>query len=94
MQQDAVLGPGGPTHDPGDAIVKAPSRETSDFGVAHWAEAALLMPKKAKKTRAPKRVPHMIPFAFLEVGFERGIVGICVASNLDMPAYGSVTGQQ
>jgi hypothetical protein len=36
----------------------------------------------------------MIPFAFLEVGFVGGIVGICVASNLDMPTNGSVAGRQ
>jgi hypothetical protein len=48
--------------------VKPPSRETSDFGVAHRAEAALLIPKKAKKTRALKRVPHMIPLALLPSG--------------------------
>jgi hypothetical protein len=70
-------------------MVKAPSGQTSDFGVAHRAEAALFRPEKAKKTGAPKRVPHMIPFAFLEMGFIGRIVGIRIASNLDMSTYGS-----
>jgi hypothetical protein len=69
MKQDAVIDPGRTTHYPGDAIVKAPPCERSDFGVAHRTEAALLIPKKAKKTRTPKRVPHMIRFALFEVGF-------------------------
>jgi hypothetical protein len=89
MKQNAVLGTGRTTHYPGNAMVKVPPGETSDFGVAHRTEASLFKPEKAKKTGAPKRVPHMIRFAFLEVGFIGRIVGIRIASNLDMSTYGS-----
>jgi len=74
--------------------VKAPSRDSSDSGITHWAEAALFVPEKAKDTRAPKRVQHVIRFAFLEVGLTGRVVGIRVASNLDMSLDGSTTGQQ
>src|ERR1700694_4785314 len=52
----------------GDVIVKAPPGETGDSGIAHRAETALLIPEKAKNTRTPKRILHMICFAFFEVG--------------------------
>ena len=94
MKQDAVIDLGRTTHYPGDAIMKAPPGERSDFGIAHKAEAALLIPKKAKKTRTPKRDPHMIRFALFEVGFVCRIVGVRVASDLDMSAYGNVAGRQ
>ena len=68
VKQDAVLGTGRATLHSGDAMVKTPPGETGDFGVAHRAEAALFSPEKAKKTGAPKRVPHMVPFAFLPSG--------------------------
>jgi hypothetical protein len=48
MKQDAVLGTGRTTHHPRDAVMKAPSGETGDFSLAHRAEAALVIPKKAK----------------------------------------------
>ena len=94
MKQNAVLDAGRTTHYPGDAMMKAPPGERSDFGVAHRAEAALLHPKKANKARTPKRVPHMIRFALFEVGFICGIVGVRVAFDLDMSTDGSVTGRQ
>ena len=65
MKQNAVLGTGRTTHYPGNAMVKAPPGETIDFGVAYRTEASLFKPEKAKKMGAPKRVPHMIRFAFL-----------------------------
>ena len=48
--------------------MKTPSREPSDFHVAHGAEATLQEPEKAKCSRTPKRFRHMIAFAFFEVG--------------------------
>ena len=74
--------------------MQAPPREASDLGIAHRAEAALFRPEEAKKTRAPKRVSHMIPFTFLEVDFIGRIVGIRIASNLDMSTYGSGAGRE
>ena len=94
VKQNAVLSTARTTHYAGYAVVQAPPREASDFGIAHRAEAALFRPEKAKKTGAPKRVPHMVPFAFLEVGFVGRIVGIRVASNLDMSADGSSAGRE
>ena len=94
VKQDTVLSTARTTHHAGYAVVQAPTGEASDFGIAHRAEAALFRPEEAKKTGAPKRVPHMVPFAFLEVGFVRRIVGIRVASNLDMPADGSSAGRE
>ena len=74
--------------------MKAPSGETGDSGITHRAETALFIPKKAKKTRAPKRVLHMIRFTLFEIGFIGRIVGVRVASDLDMSTYGSVAGRQ
>jgi hypothetical protein len=78
----------------GDAVTKTPARNTGDSELAHRAETALLIPEKAKDTRSPERDLHMIRLAFLEVGFIGRIVGVRVASNLDMSLDGSTTGQQ
>jgi len=69
--------------------VQAPSRDAGDFGLAGQTETPLFMPEIAKNTRASERVPHVIPFSFLEVGFAGGIVGVRVAFNLDMSLDGS-----
>ena len=50
------------------------------------------MPEMAKNTRASERVPHVIRFSFLEVGFAGGIVGVRVAFNLDVSLDGSAFG--
>src|SRR5215471_8283440 len=89
MKENAVLSTARTTHHAGHAVMQAPPREAGDFCVTHRAEAALFIPEIAKKTRAPKRVPHMIPFAFLKVGLIGRLVGIRITSNLDMSAYGS-----
>jgi hypothetical protein len=94
MKQNAVLGAGRTTLQPGDTIVQVPPGKTGDFGVAHQAETMLFIPKKTKKTRTLKRDPHMICFAFLEVGFVGKIVGIRLAFDLDMSTDGSVSCQQ
>ena len=92
VKQNTVLSAARTTHHAGHAIMQAPPREAGDFGITHRAETALFIPEKAKKTRALKRVPHMIPLAFLEVGFIDGIIGVRLALNLDMSAYGSSAG--
>jgi hypothetical protein len=74
--------------------MKAPSGETGDSGLTHRAETVLFVPEKAKKTGASKRIPHMIRFTLFEIGFIGRIVGVRVASNLDMSTYGSVAGRQ
>jgi hypothetical protein len=40
-------------------VVQAPTRDSSDFCIAHSAEPALFMPEKAKRTSTPKRFLHM-----------------------------------
>ena len=55
--------------------MKAPTRDPSDFCIAYRAEPALFIPEKAKSTSTPKRVLHMVCFAFLEVGLKGRVVG-------------------
>ena len=73
--------------------MKSPPGEAGDFGIAHKAKAALFIPEKAKRTRTPKRLQHMIRFAFLEVGFVGGIVGVRITFHLDMSSDGNSAGQ-
>ena len=74
--------------------MEAPPCDPGNFGIAHRAEAALFVPEKAKKTGAPKRILHMIRFTFLEVSFIDRIVGVRVASNLDVSLDGDMTSQE
>ena len=74
--------------------MKAPSGVTGDSSVASRAEAALFKPEKAKNARTPKRILHMIRFAFFEIGFAGRIIGVRVASDLDVSLDGGVSGQQ
>jgi hypothetical protein len=62
MKQNAVLGTLRTTHHMGNAVVKVPARDPSDFGIAHSAEPALFMPEKAKRTRTPKRFSTCVRF--------------------------------
>lgn len=48
--------------------MKAPARDPGDFCIAQCAESTLFMPEKAKSAGTPKRVQHVSPFAFFEVG--------------------------
>ena len=68
--------------------MQSPSRDSGDFGLAGQTETTLFMPEITKSTRASERVPHMIRFAFLEVGFIGRIVGVRVVFNLDMSLDG------
>ena len=94
MEQDAVFCTRGTTQYTGDAMMKAPTRDPGDLGVAHGTGPALELPEKAKSPRTPKRFRHMIFFAFFEVGFIGHIVRISVALNLDAPLNGRATGEQ
>ena len=64
--------------------MKPPACDPGDFCMAQRAESTLFIPEIAKSTRASERISHVIRFAFLEVGFIGGIVGVRVAFNLDM----------
>jgi hypothetical protein len=94
MKQNAVLSTSGTTQHARNAVVQAPSCLPGDPCIADRAETALFVPEKAKKTGAPKRILHMIRFTFLEVSFIDRIVGVRVASNLDMSSDGNATGQE
>jgi hypothetical protein len=48
--------------------MKAPAGDPGDFGIAQCAESTLFIPEKAKSAGTPKRVQHVSPFAFFEVG--------------------------
>ena len=68
MKENAVLGAWRTTHHTRNAVVKAPTRDPSDFCIAHSADPALFMPEKAKRTSTPKRFLHMGSFALLPSG--------------------------
>ncbi len=70
--------------------MKAPARDPGDFCIAQRAESALFIPEKAKSASTPKRVQHVSPFTFFEVGFIGGIVRVRFAPDLNVPFDGSV----
>ena len=70
--------------------MKAPARDPGDFCMAQRAESALFIPEKAKSASTPKRVQHVSPFTFFEVGFIGGIVRVRLAPDLNVPFDGSV----
>ncbi len=72
--------------------MKAPAGDPGDFGIAQRAESALLIPEKAKSASTPKRVQHVSPFTFFEVGFIGGIVRVRFALDLDLSFDGSALG--
>jgi hypothetical protein len=92
MKEDTVFGTARTTHNPGDAVMKAPSGDPSDFGVAHRAESVLFIPEIAKSASTPKCIQHMGTFSIFEVGFIRGIVRVGFAFNLDVSFDGSAFG--
>ena len=73
-------------------MVKAPSCDPSDFGVAYYAKATLFIPEITKRSDTPKHLPHMILFAFLEVGFIGGIVRVGFAFHFNVSFDGSAVG--
>jgi hypothetical protein len=48
--------------------MKAPTCDPGDFCIALGAESTLFIPERAKSAGTPKRLQHVSPFAFLEVG--------------------------
>jgi hypothetical protein len=73
-------------------VVQAPTREPSDFGIAHRADPALFMPEKAKRTSSPKRFLHMDSFALFEVNFIRRVIGVPVTLDFKVSPDGCATG--
>ena len=92
MKENAVFGALRTTHHTGNAVVKAPARDPSDFCMAHSAESVLFMPEKAKRASTPKRFLHMGSFAFLEVGFIGRVVGVRVTFDFNVSLDGCATG--
>src|SRR3989442_11998721 len=72
--------------------MQAPARDPSDFCIALCAESTLFIPEVAKSTGTPKRVQHMSPFPFFEVGFIGWIVRVSFAFDLDVSFDGSALG--
>ena len=72
--------------------MKAPACDPGDFGMALRAESTLFIPEIAKSAGTPKRLQHVSPFAFLEVGFIAWIVRVRFAFDLDVPFDGSARG--
>ena len=94
MNQNAVIYPRGTTQHAGDAIVKTPFRDPGDLGVAYGAEPTLVIPEKAKCSSTPERFCHVMPFAFLEVGFIGRIVWVGFSFDLNVSLNGRATGEQ
>ena len=74
--------------------MKAPSSGRGDFCAAHRAESALFMPEIAKSLSTPKRLQHVIPFAFFEVGVPNRIVRVGFAFDLNVALNGYATREQ
>ena len=72
--------------------MKAPAGDPGDFGMALRAESTLFMPEIAKSAGTPKRIQHVSPFAFFEVGFIGWIVRVSFAFNLDVSFDGGALG--
>src|SRR6266446_648076 len=72
--------------------MKAPACDPGDFGIALRAESTLFIPEIAKSAGTPKRLQHVSPFAFFEVGFIGWIVRVRFAFDLDVPFDGSALG--
>ena len=73
-------------------MVKAPSRDPSDFNIANSAEAALFHPEKAKSLGTPERVQHMRTFPIFEIGFIGRIVRVGFALHFNVPFNGCALG--
>jgi hypothetical protein len=72
--------------------MNAPSGDPGDFCIAQCAESTLFLPEIAKSAGTPKRVRHVSPFTFFEVGFIRGVVRVSFAFDLDVSFNGSALG--
>ena len=73
-------------------MVKAPACDPGNSLVAHGATSTLFIPEKAKSAGTPKRVPHGIGFAFLEVGLIGRVVRVGFAFDFDVSFKGRAHG--
>ena len=73
-------------------MVKAPTCDPGNSLVAHGTTSSLFIPEKAKSTRTPKRVLHVICFAFLEVGLIGRIVRVGLAFDFEVSFNGRAHG--
>ena len=72
--------------------MKAPACDPGNSLVAHEATATLFIPEIAKGASTPKRVQHVICFAFLEVGFIGRVVRVGFAFDFDVSFNGRARG--
>ena len=73
-------------------MVKAPTGNASDSLIAHGTTSTLFIPEKAKGASTPKRIPHVISFAFFEVGFIGRVVRVGFAFDFDVSFDGGAHG--
>jgi hypothetical protein len=73
-------------------VVNAPARDPSDFGIANSAEAALLLPEKAKISGTPERIQHVRTFPIFEIGFIHRIVRVSFAFDFYVSFDGCALG--
>ena len=92
MKQDAVFDAFRTTLHERNAVVKAPSRDPSDFDIANSAETTLLHPEKAKCLGTPERVQHVRTFPIFEIGFILWVVRVGFAFHFSVSFDGCVTG--
>ena len=72
--------------------MKAPTCDPGNSLVAHGTASSLFVPEKAKSTRTPKRVLHVICFAFREVGLIGRVVRVGFAFDFDVSFNGRAHG--
>jgi len=72
--------------------VKAPTGNPGNSLVAHGAKSTLFISEIAKCASTPEGVPHVICFAFLEVGFIGRIVGVGFAFDFNVSFNGRAHG--
>ncbi len=73
-------------------MVKAPSRDPSDFEIANSAETPLFHPEKAKSLGTPERVQHVRTFPIFEIGFILWVVRVGFAFHFNVSFDGCVNG--
>ena len=73
-------------------MVKAPTGDPGNSLAAHGATSTLFIPEIAKSASTPKGVPHMVFFAFSEVGFIGRIVRVGFAFDFNVSFNGRAHG--
>ena len=73
-------------------MVKAPSRDPSDFEITNSTEIPLFHPEKAKSLGTPERVQHVRTFPIFEIGFILWVVRVGFAFHFNVSFNGCVNG--